>query len=166
MPTIPDLDPMKKKGGKILMFTGTTDQLVPYPDALYYYQRVVKDQGGLKQTQDFFRYFLIPGMGHCAGGNGPNDFGQFLNLNVKQDGEHDLLTALINWVEKGIKPDSIIATNFNCCDSINKIHFQRPVYPWPKFPEYTGGNPDLPSSYKGVDHRNGNLPVPDIKYLK
>ena len=59
----PDLDPMKKKGGKILMFTGTTDQLVPYPDALYYYQRVVKDQGGTQTDTGFLQVFPHSGNG-------------------------------------------------------------------------------------------------------
>jgi feruloyl esterase len=162
----PNLKNLKRRGGKILMYTGTADQLVPYPDALAYYKRVIQDQGSLEKTKDFFRFFLVPGMGHCAGGSGVNEFGQFLNMNVPQDANHDILTALINWVEKDIAPDSLIATNFNCCDTINRIHFQRPIYPWPSFPEYQGGNPDLPSSYKGKEHTSGVLLSPDIRYLK
>jgi feruloyl esterase len=162
----PNLKNLKRRGGKILMYTGTADQLVPYPDALAYYKRVIQDQGSLEKTKEFFRYFLIPGMGHCAGGSGVNEIGQFLNPEVTHDAQHDILTALIRWVEKDIAPDSLIATNFNCCDTINRIHFQRPVFPWPDFPEYRGGNPDLPSSYKAKEHSSGTLLIPDLKYLK
>ena len=162
----PNLDPMKNRGGKILMYTGTSDQLVPAPDAINYYERVIEAQGGLKQTQDFYRYFLVPGMGHCGGGPGLNDFGQNLSLNLKQDAEHDVLTAMVNWVEKGIAPDKIIATAFNCCDTVNKIRFQRPIYPYPKFPDYIGGDPNSPSSYKGIDHQRGAVLKPDKIYLK
>jgi len=44
---------MKARGGKILMYTGTDDQLVPAQDAINYYERVIMAMGGLKQTQDF-----------------------------------------------------------------------------------------------------------------
>lgn len=162
----PKLDQMKNHGGKILMYAGTYDQLVPFQDALNYYERVIEAQHGLKQTQDFFRFFPVPGMGHCGGGPGLNDFGQGLTQNVKQDGEHDILTALVNWVEKGIAPEKIIATAFNCCDTVNKIRFQRPIYPYPKFPNYIGGDINSSSSYQGIDHPRGEVLKPDQLYLK
>ena len=49
--------------------------------------------GGLEKTREFFRFFLAPGMGHCGGGPGPNQF--------------DHLTALEQWVEKGVAPDKL-----------------------------------------------------------
>jgi feruloyl esterase len=162
----PDLSPMKKRGGKILMYTGTFDQLVPFEDALNYYERVIKNQNGLKQTQDFFRFFLVPGMGHCGGGPGLNDFGQGLSLNVKQDREHDLMTAMIDWVENRIPPDKIIATTFNNGDTINKIRFQRPLFPYPKFPDYIGGDTKSASSFKGKEHKRGGVAKPAQIYLK
>jgi feruloyl esterase len=161
----PDLRPFKKRGGKMLMYTGTSDMLVVYHDALNYYERVIKSQHGLRQTQVFFRFFLVPGMGHCGSGPGLNEFGQGLSLNVTQDGDHDILTAVINWVEKGIAPDKIIAKTFNCCDTINEIGFQRPIYPYPKFPHYIGGNPNLPSSFKGLTHKRGGVLKSGKEYL-
>ena len=149
----PDLSAMKKRGGKILMFTGTTDQLVPAPDAINYYERVIKAQGGLKQTQSFFRFYLIPGMAHCGGGPGITEFGHKLN-------------TMMDWVEKGIAPDKIVVTALNCCDTINRIRFNRPIYPYPKFPDYLGGDPNLPSSYTGKNHPRGAVLKPDELYLK
>jgi feruloyl esterase len=155
-----DLEPIKKLGGKIIMYTGTADPLVPYQDAANYYERVVQQQHGLKQTQSFFRYFLVPGMGHCSGGPGLNGFGG------KPDSEHDLLLAIVAWVENSKAPDKLIATALSCCGVPNPVRFQRPVYPYPKFPAYVKGDVNAPSSYKAVTHKTNNLLKPAEKYLK
>jgi feruloyl esterase len=162
----PHLDPFKKRGGKLLMFTGTSDPLVPYQDALHYYERVVQEQHGLKETQSFFRYFLVPGMGHCTGGPGLNDFGQNLSMTVPQDSEHDLLLALVKWVELGTAPDKIIASATGCCGMPDTVRFQRPVYPYPLFPHYTGGDVHSPDSYRGVEHARGDVVKPAEVYLE
>ncbi|HWF66320.1 MAG TPA: tannase/feruloyl esterase family alpha/beta hydrolase, partial [Acidobacteriaceae bacterium] len=174
----PDLSKIKKMGGKIVMFTGTADPLVPYQDALNYYDRVIDNQQSklahsgenarqqaLTQTQDFFRYFLIPGMAHCGGGPGLHDFGQSLGLNVPTDSEHDLLTALIGWVEQGKAPDEVIATTFVDDKPAKGIEFQRPICAYPKFPNYMGGDRKAASSYRCVDHPRGEVPKPAKRYL-
>ena len=91
-------------------------------------------------------------MGHCAGGPGLNDIG-------------DKLTVMRDWVEKGIAPDKIIATAFSCCDTY-ETRFKRPIYPYPKFPTYKGGDPNSPDSYEGVEHPRGEVLKPDQIYLK
>ncbi|MVM31457.1 tannase/feruloyl esterase family alpha/beta hydrolase [Spirosoma sp. HMF4905] len=161
----PDLAPLKKRGGKILMYSGTADPLVPYQDAVSYYERVIAAQGGVKQTSNFFRFYLIPGMAHCGGGPGLNDCGQNLALNVPQDGEHDVLTALINWVEKGSAPDKLIATAFTGGIPANGVRFQRPIYPYPKLPKYISGDPNSPVSYQGIDRPRNTVLTPATKYL-
>ncbi|GAB3336921.1 tannase/feruloyl esterase family alpha/beta hydrolase [Larkinella ripae] len=162
----PDLQPLKNRGGKVLMYAGTADPLVPYQDAVGYYERVIDAQGGIRQTQDFFRFFLIPGMAHCGGGPGLNDCGQNLALNVPQDREHDVLTALIRWVEEGAAPDHFIATAFRDGLAEKGIRFQRPIYPYPKMPKYTKGDPNSPASYKGVAHPRRNVLKPAQRYLR
>lgn len=161
----PDLDKLKKRGGKLLMYAGTFDQHVPFQDALNYYERVVEKQHGLKKTQDFFRLFLVPGMAHCSGGPGLTEFGQSLSSEVKQDREHDLMTAMIDWVEKKIAPEKMIANTFNCCDSVNSISSQRPLYPYPEFPEYKNGGKDIESSYRSSIHKRGAVDKPASVYL-
>ncbi len=150
----PDLSAYKKNGGKILMYTGTADPLVPYQDAVNYYQRVVKNQRGLKQTQAFFRYYLLPGMAHCAGGPGLNAFSA------------NILTDLVSWVENGKAPNEIIAEAWNCCDIKGPPRLKRPVYPYPKFPHYIGGDVNSASSYTGVEHIGVKLQLPASKYLR
>jgi feruloyl esterase len=159
----PDLEPLRSRGGKIIMYTGLADPLVPYQDALHYYERVIDAQGSVEKTQSFFRYFLIPGVEHCGGGPGPCYFGQWIS-DITEESESNLFTALIKWVEKGQAPDQIIATAYH---EGRDIHFQRPVYPYPVFPHYIEGtDPDLPSSYRGVVHERGLVVIPADRYLK
>jgi feruloyl esterase len=147
----PDLAPFKKLGGRMIMYTGTADPLVPYQDALNYYERVISYQKGLKQTQDFFRYFLVPGMGHCSGGPGLTGF------------SHDVLMDLVAWIEEGRAPDKLIATGVTCCTV--KSSFKRPVFPYPKFPKYIGGDVNADDSYTGVAYPRKQVLKPSQKYL-
>jgi feruloyl esterase len=162
----PDLNPLKRSGGKLLMYSGTADPLVPYQDAVTYYERVVKAQGGKAKTEDFFRFFLIPGMAHCGGGPGLNDCGQSLAMNVQQDGSHDVLTALLKWVEEGVAPDKIIANAYNGADVKNGIRFQRPLYPFPKLPAYVGGDVNVAESYTGKAYKRRKVLAPAKRYLR
>jgi feruloyl esterase len=160
----PDLNPFKKKGGKLLMYTGTADPLVPFQDAVNYYDRVIAAQGSLNTTQSFFRYFLIPGMEHCGGGPGLTDFGQGLPMRSVLSEEQDILTALMSWVEKGKAPDKMIASRYK--KDSNEVEASRPVFPYPQFPHYMGGDPSLPSSYNPEVHERGLVTVPADQYLR
>jgi feruloyl esterase len=171
----PDVSGMRKQGGKILMFTGTADPLVPFQDTLNYYERVVRTEQSrvgkepssraLARTQEFFRYFLVPGMGHCTDGPGLTDFGQLPTSVSARDSDHDILSALVKWVEQGVAPGKIIATAFVDGIPTKGIHFQRPICPYPKFPNYIGGDWKSPSSYRCTDHPRGEVLVPAEKYL-
>ncbi len=158
----PNLETVRTSGRKILMYTGTCDPLVPFQDALNYYERVVEAQGSLKRTQTFFRYFLVPGMDHCGGGPGPNEFGDGIS-DLSKSAESNIFVALVKWVEEGKAPDKIIATAF---DERGGVRMRRPIFPYPKFPHYTRGDPALPSSYQGVEHERGVVSVAAPKYLK
>jgi feruloyl esterase len=112
------LEKFLKKGGKILMYHGDSDPLIPPFRTVWFYEdlaksTVAKTTGakatrakatrakatrGFDELQKQVRLFLVPGMSHCGGGPGPNSF--------------DTLTALANWVEKDTAPNAIIATHF------------------------------------------------------
>jgi feruloyl esterase len=158
----PDLEPFKRKGGKLLMYTGTADPIVPFQDAIHYYERVIEQQGSLQETQSFFRYFLVPGMAHCGGGPGVSDFGQELPKQP-QDKEHDIMTTLIRWVEQGEAPEKLIATGYK---ENRTIRFERPLFPYPQFPAYTGGDPAAASSYQAVARKRGVATSTAPIYLK
>jgi len=115
-----NLAPFKKRGGKLLSYTGWMDPVVPPQDTVAYYEGVTKAMGGLAATQSFYRLFMAPGMGHCAGGPGPNQF--------------DAVTALEQWVEKGVAPDTLIASH----STAGKVDRTRPLCMYPKVARYKG----------------------------
>ena len=115
-----DLSGLKKHGGRLLMYTGWMDPVVPPQDTATYYEGVVKTMGGLEKTREFFRFFAAPGMGHCSGGPGPNTF--------------DALGALEQWVEHGVAPDKLIASHATA----GKIDRTRPLCPYPQVARYKG----------------------------
>jgi feruloyl esterase len=115
-----DLSPFKKRGGKLLMYTGWADPVVPPQDTVAYYDGVVKAMGGLDKTRDFYRFFLAPGMGHCSGGPGPNQF--------------NMLAALEQWVEKGVAPERVTASHVTG----GKIDRTRPLCLYPQVARWKG----------------------------
>ena len=161
----PDLAPLARRGGKIIMYTGTCDAIVPFQDAVHYYERVAQAMGGLEQTQSFFRYYIVPGMTHCGGGPGVNDFGQGLPPVPPPDTERDVLTLLMRWVEQGEAPGRILATRY-ADDGSGRVEMQRPLYPYPLFPAYQGGDPADPASYRPAERPRDNVPAPADAYLR
>ena len=129
-----DLTPFKKRGGRLLMYTGWADPVVPPQDTVAYYDAVVKAMGGIEKTREFNRFFIAPGMGHCSGGPGPNQF--------------DMLTALENWVEKGIAPDRIVASH----STNGKIDRTRPLCLYPQVARWKGtGSSDDAANFVCTD---------------
>src|ERR1700730_664923 len=134
----PDLSAFRSRGGKILMYSGWADPTGPPMDAVNYYQRVEKVMGGQEETESFFRLFMVPGMAHCGGGPGPSIFGGYgpapVSPQIRIDPEHDVLSALVQWVEGGSAPDHIVAAHLTN-DTIDRT---RPVCPYPKVARWNG----------------------------
>jgi pimeloyl-ACP methyl ester carboxylesterase len=131
----------KKMGGKILMYHGWADPIVPPARTIAYYEAAVAQMGGLKKTQDFFRLFMVPGMDHCSTAQGLALGGlPFKSIGLD---DFDALTALENWVERDTAPDEIMASG----QSLNGETITRPLFPYPLYPKYIGGDPKDPGSY-------------------
>ncbi len=119
----PDLRAFKAAGGKLLLFHGWDDNQIPAEATVDYYETATRTVGGTDATRSFFRLFMFPGMGHCRGGPGGGDF--------------DWLTALENWVEKGVAPEQVIAfrpkaeTYPMVTNSAGETYVQLPRYPLP-----------------------------------
>jgi feruloyl esterase len=90
----PDLSEFRAEGGKILMTYGWADTILQPMMGVNYYEAAVAENS--PDTGEFFRLFMVPGMAHCGGGAGPD--------------QHDAVTAVIDWVEAGQAPDSMIAS--------------------------------------------------------
>jgi hypothetical protein len=129
-----DLRALKARGGKILMWHGWADGAVPATSSIGYYEGVTKHMGGRKQTDDFFRLFLVPGVHHGGGGPGLTDF--------------DAFTGLENWVEKRQAPEKLIASR----SSKGVVERSRPVFPYPVLAHYSGkGDPKQADSFVPFD---------------
>jgi feruloyl esterase len=110
-----DLSAFAKRGGKLLMYHGWADQDVP-PQASINFYNAVQPRSAL----DAVRLFMVPGMNHCAGGEGPNTF--------------DVLGALEQWVERQKPPSRILASH-----SIDgKTDRTRPLCAYPQTAHYRG----------------------------
>jgi feruloyl esterase len=149
--TSADLSDFKALGGKLIMYHGWADPLVNSRNSINYYESVVvfmdrhdnddsyEDAPGFaRQTEDFIRLFMAPGMAHCRNGPGLNTF--------------DTLTALEKWVEEGIAPKKIIAYHNSTAawggDAIVtgvpsvSWDMSRPLCPYPKVAHWNGkGSP-------------------------
>jgi hypothetical protein len=102
----PDLSAFKRHGGKMITYHGGADFLIMPRGTYNYYNNVTKAQGSLGATQSFYRFFPYPGNSHCGG----TMFQTNAPL-IDSTTNGGLFTALVNWVEHGVAPDTIIATN-------------------------------------------------------
>ena len=135
--TNPDLKGMRQAGGKILLYHSYRSTTHTAPKSIEYYEAVVatmnhRKRGELRErdfgkTQEFFRLFMAPG---GSGNKGPDKF--------------DPLPYLERWVEQGIAPDRIVASNITA----GVVDRTRPLCPHPQKAVYTGsGSFDAAESF-------------------
>ncbi len=126
----PDLGPFLSRGGKLILYHGTTDGLIPYGSAVGYYGSVVQ-QVGRKRAARGLRFYLVPGMDHCSGGEGAYQI--------------DWLGAMEAWVEQGRAPAALPAVHPAVAPpnpmgppSPPGKAFTRPACAYPQVARYTG----------------------------
>lgn len=128
------------RGGKLIVFHGLADTLVPPGQSVAFFDRQAAQMGGMSRLSESARLFLAPGMMHCGGGTGPDAFNTTLGIPPRppsDDAQHDLFTALIAWSERGEAPDRIVATRFST-EEAGRIAMQRPLCPHPQRAVYRG----------------------------
>jgi len=136
-----DLDEFIEHKAKDITYHGVADQLIFSRGTTNYFERL-HEKYGARNVDKFARLFRVPGMGHCAGGPGPNAFGQG-GPAVPADPQHNIFLALVNWVEFGIAPDEVIATKYVGDNPASGVAFTRPLCVFPKLAHYSGvGNPN------------------------
>jgi len=137
----PDLSSLRDLGHKMVLITGSSDSLIPYTDGKAYYQSVCDFFGGYEKVVPFFKYFHIAGLGHGSGGDGFIEVGENGGLPSRPlDREHDILEAMIAWVEEGIDLDVIYPSAYEDNDLKKKSIFTRPFFPYPYETEFLGGD--------------------------
>ena len=141
--TSPDLRSFRASGGKLIQYHGWGDAAISAASSIEYYESVRAflskypdaRSDAARPTDAFYRLFMVPGMGHCAGGIGPNRFGN-AGSGSSTDPEHDVFTALQRWVEQGAAPEYVIGTGSAVGDSSTRM--TRPLCAYPNVAQYKG----------------------------
>jgi tannase/feruloyl esterase len=152
----PDLRSFRATGGKLLQYHGWGDAAIPGSASIEYYDRVrtfmakYPDGRGTSPAalDQFYRLFMVPGMGHCSGGIGANTFGNGGRsaASPTADPDRDILAALERWVEGNVAPDRIIASGVQGGDASKPM--TRPLCPYPQIARYKGaGDPYVAESF-------------------
>jgi feruloyl esterase len=117
--TDPDLSAFMKRRGKLLLYHGWADPNIMAMNTVNYYEAVVRSLGK-GRADEGVRLFMVPGMGHCSGGDGTDTF--------------DALGALEQWVEHGQPPERIVASRVHNA----VVERTRPLCAYPRVTRYTG----------------------------
>ena len=117
-PASTNLSTFSGRGGKLIFFHGDSDPWFSPLDTLGYYKSLAETNGGAEKVNEWSRIFLVPGMAHCGGGPSLDHF--------------DMVSAVVNWVEKGTAPEFVVATGRAFPGR------SRPVCAYPKHAQYTG----------------------------
>ena len=115
----PDLSALKRRGGKIVHYHGWADTAVVPQMSIAYYDSVVEKMGA-KETRDFYKLYMVPGMFHCGGGVGCSTV--------------DWLTPMVDWMEKGVAPETLIGSRIDGGETKRT----RPICPYPQVAKYKG----------------------------
>lgn len=117
----PRLNRFRAQRNKLILYHGASDPVFSLNDTIDYYRHLARHSGGYGRTQSFARLFVVPGMNHCAGGPATDGF--------------DVLTPIVDWVEKGKAPASIVATARAAAPWPGRT---RPLCPYPQQTRYKG----------------------------
>jgi len=113
-----DLSAFKKNGGKLLMYHGWADPAIPPGNTVNFYNGVLTTMG--PKQDDWLRLFMIPGMQHCSGGVGTDQFSK--------------MAVIERWREGGEAPAQITASHVTGA----QVDMTRPLCPYPQVAVYKG----------------------------
>lgn len=144
--TNPDLRSFRASGGKLIQYHGWGDAAIAAGSSIEWYEKVrsfitkFPDARGNASApvEEFYRLFMVPGMGHCTGGAGPNRFGNGgpAGPGTALDPERDVFAALERWVEQGVAPEQFIGTGTVPGDTAKQM--TQPICLYPKVARYKG----------------------------
>ncbi|HEY4360248.1 MAG TPA: tannase/feruloyl esterase family alpha/beta hydrolase [Bryobacteraceae bacterium] len=113
-----DLTAFKNRGGKLLMYHGWNDVAISPENSINQYESIVKKTGG--KSSDWIKLYMIPGMQHCQGGPGTDQFNK--------------MAIMERWRESNSAPEAILATHVTGAN----VEMTRPLCPYPQVATYKG----------------------------
>jgi len=155
----PNMKAFQSRGGKLILYHGWSDNSISPLNSINYYESIQATMGK-QQADSFVRLYMVPGMQHCVGGPGPDDFGQ-LGIPPVNDPQHNIYQALEDWTEKGTPPSTVIAAKLEAETSAGSVQgasalatqaakpkMTRPLCPHPQKAKYKGqGDPNQATSF-------------------
>jgi feruloyl esterase len=131
---------------KLIIYHGWSDAAISPLNSINYYESVIQ-QMGKPDADSFLRLYMVPGMQHCAGGPGPDVFGEN-GFSISSDAQHDIYVSLQQWVEMGTAPPSVIASKLEGRGADAKVKLSRPLCPYAQQAQYKGsGDPNDGSNF-------------------
>ena len=170
--TNPDLSAFHQRGGKAMIVDCTGDWAKSAVASFQYYDAVVAKLGQPK-TNEFMRLYVLPSTDHGCGDTmisqgssvaGDDAWSSTSLTSTARDASGNVIKAPIpvnvdwvtimeNWAEKGVAPgESVVATS-NALSYPFARMASRKVCQYPKYPKFTGSNPDDADSYTCVDSK-------------
>ena len=116
----PNLTAFAERGGKLLMYHGWSDPSIAPQASVNFHTSALANTKAPANNATWLRLYMVPGMGHCSGGEGPDTF--------------DMMSALDSWVEKAQLPQRIEASKI----AAGKVTRTRPLCPYPQVARYKG----------------------------
>ncbi|KPM44575.1 putative feruloyl esterase B-2 [Neonectria ditissima] len=152
-----DLSAFRDKGGKLLHYHGQEDAIITSENSPWYYSHVSRTMNlPPSELDSFYRYFKISGLAHCTGGSGASFIGQKSQANAGLEPEQNVLMAMVDWVENGKAPDTILGTavvpgSATGSNGIGKVAFKRRHCRYPYRNVYSGeGDATDPDTWKCI----------------
>jgi hypothetical protein len=139
-PHATDLSAVRTRGGKIMIFHGTSDPIFSSAHSVSFYEGLSAGSGA--DTSSFARLYLVPGMNHCRGGPSADQF--------------DMLTPLVAWVERGQPPGAVTASVRGIGNAAGanvdvpatwSPSRTRPLCPYPSVARYASGDLESAASF-------------------
>jgi len=124
-----NLSTYRDNGGKLLFFHGVSDPWFSAKDTLKYFNEMAAANGGHEAVAGWSQLYMVPGMGHCGGGEKTLD-------------QFDMLSAVVNWVEQNEAPREVIAKGQSMPGE------SRPLCPFPQVATYTQGDATQAGAYQ------------------
>jgi feruloyl esterase len=130
----PNFDAFRARGGRFILFQGWADSTITPLADLDFYDRIVA-RYGQAATDEFLRFFMLPGMGPCSGGVGFSHIGAATGKPLKEDAAHDMVRALDAWVREGKAPAMFVGAHQN---ENKEVTATRPICRYPLEARFSG----------------------------